>query len=60
MILQAEQFKAQIAAPKGNDFDYSLNLTPEIEMLRCNDNDDDFFPYYVSYRSHFEGENRTG
>ena len=45
IILQAEQFKAQVAAPKGRtDFISSnVQVPPEIEMLRQNDNDNDFF-----------------
>ena len=37
-IVQAEQFRAQVTAPKGR-----FTLGPEIELLRQNDNDDDFF-----------------
>ena len=50
VILQAEQFKAQVAVPKGKEFVNQPNpvlgqslLLPEIELLRQNDNDDDFF-----------------
>ena len=44
-ILQAEQFKAQVIAPKGNNF-CNINmeqLSPEVELLTRNDNDNDFF-----------------
>ena len=59
IILDAKRFRGNIAAPKGmvetdvertnqvKDFRQFLNvasvLSPEIEMLRRNDNDDDFF-----------------
>ena len=62
IILDAEHFKGNIAAPKGNDMiNDTANvipfmngsllpcvtnvnvLSPEIELLRKNDNDDDFF-----------------
>ena len=44
MIIQAEQFRAYVMAPKGNtnNFD-SQSLPPEIELLRRNDDDNDFF-----------------
>ena len=62
VILDAEHFKANVAAPKHNDFEppnfvnnvqahpnqlayfgQISQLPPEIELLRRNDNDDDFF-----------------
>ena len=45
MIIQAKQFRAQVTAPKGNEINVQNKyvLPPEIELLRQNDNDDDFF-----------------
>ena len=54
MILDAEHFKGNVTAPKGNELITQVepigglynglpHLPPEIEMLCRNDNDDDFF-----------------
>ena len=54
MILDAERFKGNVTAPKGNELMTQVepigslynglpHLPPEIEMLCRNDNDDDFF-----------------
>ena len=56
IVLQAEQFRAQLHAPKGNcNNTLPILIDEKVQFLQKFDDDDDFFPRYLSRGSHIEG-----